>query len=350
MSKDYYNTKEIISFWESFQEEKNEKDYLTIYINFPYCMRECSYCVYHRKDLTSWDQIDDWLDEISVRASVFKEVLKSQKISAISLGGGTPSLMEECHFERLFDILFSRFDIDLSTDNMFTMEVSPESLNRLKLKYLCNSPINRIGLGIQTFNEEILEKENRLNQSRNWTKEIIHTLKNEAYGFYVDLMWGLMDQTHDDVLKDFEELQKLGVDRIQINALRKRVNEESFIEDLKVLKEKILQNFNYTVSDKDSASCNRFFSINDDQEKSFKYWYSPNPVLWNNVLGLGWTADSFITPLQKYFIEVEDKDIYYNKDNSEYNMGKRFGEVLYQRQGNVKDLDLEKLYQLYHGR
>ena len=126
----------------------------SIYIHIPFCQTICSYCdfckIFYNQKLT-----------ISYLKELEKEILdnyKGEEISTIYIGGGTPTSLSYDELSFLFYILKK---IKLSNDYEFTIEANIDSLNIDKIKLLKENGVNRISIGVETFNNNYQKLINR---------------------------------------------------------------------------------------------------------------------------------------------------------------------------------------------
>src|SRR5574344_1016292 len=127
---------------------------MSIYIHIPFCNSICSYCDFCKMlNYNKW--VNDYLAELK------KEVLanyKNETINTIYIGGGTQSCLNLKELEKLFDII-KLFKLDLEYE--FTFECNIDDLNEEKLKYLFSNHVNRLSIGIQSFDSNNLKLLNR---------------------------------------------------------------------------------------------------------------------------------------------------------------------------------------------
>lgn len=164
-----------------------------IYIHVPYCKQRCIYCdFFTQTNLTSrLDYVSAICEEIALR----KDYINQEFVKTIYFGGGTPSLLTYDDYQRIFEKIFSTFQV--VKDAEITLEANPDDLSADYLKQLISLSFNRLSVGIQSFNDEELKFLNR----RHSASEAIHAIQRaQAVGFQnisIDLMYGLPKQTMD---------------------------------------------------------------------------------------------------------------------------------------------------------
>ena len=127
-----------------------------IYLHIPFCKQACYYCDFHfSTDLSHQDEmIQAMIKEIAIQKDFLKEPVKT-----IYLGGGTPSLLSEQHIARLLDAIHQTFEVALDVE--VTLEGNPDDLNSVRLRSMKDQGINRLSIGIQSFDDAILKYLNR---------------------------------------------------------------------------------------------------------------------------------------------------------------------------------------------
>ncbi|WP_425619639.1 radical SAM family heme chaperone HemW [Buchnera aphidicola] len=173
--------------------------YISLYIHIPWCIKKCGYCDFYsyvsKEKIPEEKYIDHVLKDFEI------DVLKvnNRKINTIFIGGGTPSLLKISSIKKLLLGIKKRFII---TDNVeITIEANPKILEYQNFIYYKNIGINRLSLGIQTFNSYLLKKIERTYNKQEAISAILEAKKNYS-NFNLDLMYGLPDQTLADSLLD----------------------------------------------------------------------------------------------------------------------------------------------------
>jgi len=162
-----------------------------IYLHIPFCKSKCYYCdFYSTNDLSQTDRMINALcTEIASRCGYLTD---QEPIETIYFGGGTPSLLEEKHFEMLFDSLRQFFHLNAVTE--ITLEANPEDLTDSFLSMLVSFHFNRLSIGIQSLNELELSLLNRRHTVQKAT-EAIEKAKKYFSNISIDLMFGLPQQS-----------------------------------------------------------------------------------------------------------------------------------------------------------
>jgi oxygen-independent coproporphyrinogen-3 oxidase len=121
-----------------------------LYLHIPFCRSKCPYCDFY--SLASGSLIQVWLDAVLSEMGQYRERFGS--FDTLYLGGGTPSLLSESQLARLMQALFHHFHFDPRSE--ITIETNPRDLNAEKVKTLKKLAINRVNVGVQSFDEGAL--------------------------------------------------------------------------------------------------------------------------------------------------------------------------------------------------
>lgn len=186
-----------------------------MYLAVPYCRVRCKACPYFVDILKKSDGSGDRLD-IYVNAMVkdLKRHAASNRWGAANLrgvyiGGGTGSLLEVRHLDQILDTLGTQFN--LSNDCEITLEGNAEDFTQEKAHFIANSAINRISLGAQSFQPEILRTVGSPHKIQQ-TENAIKMLQDAGLDhIQLDMMYNIPGHTVDLWAKDFEVLRTLGI-------------------------------------------------------------------------------------------------------------------------------------------
>lgn len=214
---------------ENLQVTKKDK---SVYIHIPFCDSICSYC-----DFCKFLKNDEWID--NYLEELYKEIKQNYKgeiINTLYIGGGTPSCLNIDELNKLFSII-KIFNKQEKIE--FTFECNIENINEEKLKLLYDNGVNRLSIGIQTFNDKFLSFLNR-KHNKNIIKEKIDIAKKIGFiNINIDLIYALKDQTLEDLKEDLNNFLSLDITHISTysliiepNTILYIKNEENIEEDL----------------------------------------------------------------------------------------------------------------------
>ena len=202
----------------------------SVYIHIPFCNNICTYCDFCKvKYNEEW--INKYLDKLE--DEIIKQY-KKEKIRTLYIGGGTPSILSIDELKRLFEIIKL---LDLEQLEEFTFECNVESITNEKLIFLKKNNVNRLSIGIETFNEKYLELLNRHHTKEEVFEKIEMARMIGFENINVDLMYALPNETMEDLEKDVDEFLKLNVNHISCYSLMIEPNTKLYIDKIKPIDE-----------------------------------------------------------------------------------------------------------------
>ncbi len=157
-----------------------------LYIHIPFCKQACYYCDFHFS--TSLKKKDAMLMAIKKELELRCSEVGDQIVPSIYFGGGTPSLLESGEIVDILEAIHKLYK--LTSDPEISLEANPDDLNESKLKELSDAGINRLSLGIQSFQEEDLRLMNRAHSSRQAYQSLEDALKYFE-NISADLIYGI---------------------------------------------------------------------------------------------------------------------------------------------------------------
>ena len=162
-----------------------------VYIHIPFCKQACHYCNFHFSTSLRYkdELIESLVKEITI-TPYFKTVedQAGKKISSIYFGGGTPSILNAEELELIFVALHKKFNISFNAE--VTLEANPDDITAKKLSEWKQIGINRLSVGIQSFNEDELRWMNRAHSAVDSIKCIDEISQEGFTNFSVDLIYG----------------------------------------------------------------------------------------------------------------------------------------------------------------
>ncbi len=186
-----------------------------LYIHIPFCKKACHYCDFHFSQ--SLGQIDEMVDAIGEELIMQSDFLGRDTIYTIYFGGGTPSLLEGPHLKKLMGIIQSEYV--LSSNPEVTMEANPDDLTEEKLTTFFNLGVNRLSIGVQSFNDKHLKWMNRQHTSKE-AIDTFHLARKVGFeNISLDLIYALPGENHENWLNDLEMMVGLRPEHISSYCL-----------------------------------------------------------------------------------------------------------------------------------
>ncbi|MGF7214454.1 oxygen-independent coproporphyrinogen-3 oxidase [Spirosoma lacussanchae] len=162
-----------------------------LYVHIPFCKQACHYCDFHFS--TSLGQKSALVDALCAELAMQADYLPNKTLETIYLGGGTPSLLTEAELDQLFSTIYRQFTLVAGASGTLpeiTLEANPDDLNPDKLRML-NRYVNRLSIGIQTFDEPTLRWMNRAHTAVE-AHACVSQARNAGFeNLSVDLIYGI---------------------------------------------------------------------------------------------------------------------------------------------------------------
>lgn len=184
---------------------------LSLYIHIPWCVQKCPYCDFnsHQKkgEIPESEYISHLLDDLSTDIDRFMLTGQERRdvprvISSIFIGGGTPSLLSVAGMHRLLSGVKERMTVAENAE--VTMEANPGTVEADKFAGFVDSGINRISIGVQSFDSSHLQKLGRIHDGQQAVRAIELARALPLRSFNTDLMHGLPNQTPEQALHDLQ--------------------------------------------------------------------------------------------------------------------------------------------------
>ena len=176
---------------------------LSLYVHWPWCVRKCPYCDFNSHALTSsYDPSRQYVDALIHDLKHSIAYAQNRELISIFIGGGTPSLIAPQELERFLETVFSLLKV--ASDVEITLEANPGTVDTAHFKAYRSIGINRLSMGIQSFNDELLKRLGRIHNSEDARKAI--KIAQESFeNFNLDVMFALPGQTLEELKFELNE-------------------------------------------------------------------------------------------------------------------------------------------------
>ena len=265
----------------------------SIYIHIPYCKQQCTYCNFHFR--IAQNDKEEMLKSIKKEIEMRQPYLNGTTISSIYFGGGTPSILNKEELNSLVNTVYRHFTID--TDAEITLECNPDDLNTKMLSDLKEIGINRLSIGIQSFDDADLKFMNRSHNAKESLGCIYLAKKAGFENITIDLIYGLPNQSNEKWKQNLKQMLSLDIQHFSAYALtiEPKTALKHLIDKKKVtpLEEKItVEHFNTLVQ---IATENNFIHYEISNFGKEGFFSNHNTAYWKNqhYLGVGPSAHSF---------------------------------------------------------
>lgn len=293
-----------------------------IYIHIPFCKTKCHYCDFYKS--TDFGAKADLLSALKREVTLRKHEAGHEAIESIYFGGGTPSVLKVSEIATILEEIYSSFQVH--HDPEITLEANPDDLNSLFARELAMTGINRLSIGIQSFNDRDLKAMNR----RHNALQAIDSVRNvQEAGFgniSIDLIYGLPDQSVADWRENVETALNMNVSHISAYHLtyHKGTVFYQYLKSGKISElpdEVSLEQFRLLKRDLGRAGYEHYEISNFARGGSYS---RHNRSYWErkNYIGLGPSAHSFdqrtrrwnVSNLNRYLDAVENETCFWEDE------------------------------------
>lgn len=324
-----------------------------MYIHIPFCKQACTYCDFHFSTSVNFKDlmIKSFIKEISLRFNY----LKSNKLNSIYFGGGTPSLLNINELDLLFDTLHRYFEFDNLTE--ITFEVNPDDVSKKNLDAWKKIGINRLSIGIQSFNDEELKWMNRAHEAKQSVKSVLLAQDAGFSNITIDLIYGSKFQTIDSWQETLQKAVNLKTQHISSYNLT--------IENKTVLGSRTEKGIEPAVNE--NLSSKQFllmvdllkqsdfiqYEVSNFGKSGYFAQHNSNYWLQKEYLGIGPSAHSFnglsrqwnIKNNNAYIKGLEQNLIHFERE--ELSIKDRFNEYVLTRLRTIWGCDLSEIENLF---
>ncbi len=185
-----------------------------LYIHVPLCVSRCIYCDFYSN--TDRSVAHRLVDGLCAEMRMRRSYLKGETVQTVYLGGGTPSVLPVNELARLFDTAAQLFDLKLEE---VTVECNPDDVTPEYAAALAALPVNRVSMGVQSFNDDDLKTINRRHSAQQ-ALNAVQNLRNAGItNISIDLIYGLPNQTVEGWQHNLDVAISLGVPHLSAYSL-----------------------------------------------------------------------------------------------------------------------------------
>ena len=272
-----------------------------IYIHIPYCKQACHYCDFHFSTSmkTKNEMIDCIVKEMDIRESEF-----SKKIDSLYIGGGTPSLMTNLELETIFNGLEKK--VSIGDIKEITIEINPEDLISEKLEFYKEIGINRLSIGIQSMNNNILKWMNRSHD----TNQVINGLNNTKVAGFENINLDFIYGTPKNLSRDYksELLEILKFNPTHLSCYHLTIEDGTYFghleknKKIKRIEDDISQQEFRWISEKLKSKNYQHYEISNFAVQGKESFHNSNYWNQSSYIGLGPGAHSFRNSTRRWNI------------------------------------------------
>lgn len=187
-----------------------------VYIHIPFCHQICNYCDFNKFFFHN-QPVDEYIESLGKEMALWRDQLQDAAIETIFIGGGTPTALSEDQLARLFTLIYEHIPMDAVVE--FTSEANPDELTFEKMKLMKSFGVNRLSMGVQTFDQELLKVLGRTHSNEHVYEVIENAKKIDFPSISIDLMYGLPNQTMEQWKHSLQEAYRLNIPHISAYSL-----------------------------------------------------------------------------------------------------------------------------------
>lgn len=293
------------------------KNNCALYVHIPFCDHKCIYCDFY--SIITSDNIDSFLTSLKKEIAYFATKYSADRnFSSVFFGGGTPSLMKTNYIKDILDELYRNFNI--IQDAEITLETNPGTVDLNKLIEFKDSGINRISIGIQSFDESELKFLTRIHDKETAIQTVYNAVNAGFENISIDLIFNLPGQTKEKWKLNLNTAVSLPIKHISAYSL---ILEKGTILNKMVLDGKVsIQDEDYDADLYETTikhlTDSGFIQYEVSNFTKPGYECIHNKAYWEHreYLGFGTSSHSFMkgkrwwnfSSLKKYISEIEKKE------------------------------------------
>ena len=189
---------------------------LSLYVHVPWCVRKCPYCDFNSHAAPAILPERQYLDALRADLESALPLIWGRQVNTVFIGGGTPSLLSAETMDEMLAMF--RSYLNLWPDAEVTLEANPGTAEAARFKAYAASGINRISLGIQTFDDAQLKRLGRVHDAHQ-ARQAIEMAQNAVDRVNLDVMFALPGQTLQACEQDFKEALRFGTEHLSLYHL-----------------------------------------------------------------------------------------------------------------------------------
>lgn len=281
-----------------------------LYIHIPFCVKKCNYCDFFSVKVSA-SEMDLYTDNLINSISYWAERLNGRCVDTVYFGGGTPSVLGTYRINRILSAVFKCFDVSETVE--VTIEVNPNSSDKLDFTSLKLNGINRVSMGLQTSSDEELRLLGRSHTQADAIYTIDRILSSGITNFSLDVMLGIPLQTFDSLSDTMDFCANSGASHISTYMLKIEENTPFYKNrDKYIFADDDMQADLYEFTCKHLSDVGfRHYEISNFckgdhvSRHNMKYW------LLDDYVGIGPSAHSLLSG-KRYYYPKSFKDFYAN--------------------------------------
>ena len=302
-----------------------------IYIHIPFCLKKCNYCDFISYE-NKLDIQEKYINNLKQEIYSQRDIIKNSKVTTIYIGGGTPSIIESKYILEIIEYLKNYIDRSNFENIETTIEVNPGTVTEQKLKDYHDIGINRLSIGLQAVQDELLKMLGRIHNYEQFLETYNMAKKVGFKNINVDLMIGLPEQSIGDVKESIDKILELKPEHVSVYSL--------IVEDGTKIS-KLIENEVYSLPDEELERMEYSYVKNKLELVGYEhyeisnfakegYYSKHNLNCWKQMeyLGFGVSAHSYYENIR--FSNTEDLNTYINasfQDFEDFNFKNLYNKI-----------------------
>jgi oxygen-independent coproporphyrinogen-3 oxidase len=326
---------------------------ISLYIHLPWCEKRCPYCDFNINTNKLDGDEERLLVALNQDLQDSMKYIQKRKFCSIYFGGGTPSLVSSKIIKRIIKNL-KKMDL-LKEECEISFELNPKEVSHSYLNEIFAAGVNRVSIGIQSFDQEVLDSLERNHSASDSYQAIKIASEFKNINISIDLIYGVMNQSIASLRQDIEIFCKNKIDHLSLYQLTIEPNTIFYKKELNIPSDKTIESMELAA--KDILNRNNIFQYevsswsknNKVSKHNMNYW------LYGDYLGIGPGAHSKITEKNSItrMIKLKKVESYINNplkitkviiDDSSYDLDLAMNVLRVKNGSSFKDLEKRGVY------
>ncbi len=191
---------------------------LYLYVHVPFCYRKCHFCAYHVDEGVSRDKTNAYVEALLESVRWYAAAFRGHAFRGLYIGGGTPSSLSEEQLQRVLGAIRGAFAF--SRPRNLAIELNPASTTPRKLDVVAAAGIRRVSFGVQSFERDVLNEENRTWHSPSRVRDLVAHARGLGLATNVDLIYGLKGDELETFEKSLDDVLSFRPDQVSLYNFR----------------------------------------------------------------------------------------------------------------------------------
>ncbi|OIN83025.1 radical SAM family heme chaperone HemW [Francisella sp. TX07-6608] len=268
-----------------------------IYIHFPWCVRKCPYCDFNSHPIKDDSYLSEqYYQKLIADFDTHLDDLQAREVISIFIGGGTPSLFKAEYLDKVLQHITKNAKISINCE--ITLEMNPGTVERGSILSYQNIGINRISLGVQSFQDDKLKILGRIHNCENVYTTIDEIKNSKISNFNIDIMHGLPNQRFDDGIFDITQAIAMQPTHISWYQLTIEPNTLFAAKPPKLPDEEILESIEIAGKEALAHAGFKQYEVSAFAKNTLRSIHNSNYWMFGDYIGIGAGAHSKITNLK----------------------------------------------------